>query len=267
MIDKLKDLYGIDIDYYEELEDGIVFFINDYYYYFIYTDLEEEYVMRLFHVSNKYRNIIPFHSFVFNENGKVIEEGYILFKINTFINDITLDDVNKYNIVVHNEEPFNMISFWENKLDFIEDKIIKIDNYKVIENYDYYQGIAELLLKMLNRKDNTIYLAHSTFNTLSSLSFYNPLNIVFDYRERDIASYIRITKDYSLINKVINNLNYNYFLVRLCFPFSYFDSLYNYINKKIDYVEDDILEYEKYLLEIEKLLDIHLFNYIKKVAI
>jgi len=267
MINKLKELYEIDIDYYEELEDGIVFFINDYYYYFIYTDIDEEYVIRLFHISNKYKKIIPFHSFVFNKNSKVIENGYILFKVNTFINDITFNDVLRFSIVVHNEEPFNMASFWENKLDFIEDKIIKIENYKAIENYDYYQGIAEMLLKMINRKDNTIYLTHSTFNSLSSLSFYNPLNIVFDYRERDIASYIRITKDYSLINRVINNLDYNYFLVRLCFPFSYFDSLYNYIIKKTEYVDHDILEYEKYLLNIERILNIHLFNYIKKVAI
>ena len=196
---------------------------------------------------------IPFHSFVNSINYRIFEDGYVLFKINTFITEIDYNDVLSFMIVNNMEKHSDMIDYWHNKLDYLENEINNKDITSIID-FDYYLGISETLLSFLSKQivlSEDIYLCHRVFYSLSSLSFYNPLNITFDYYYRDIASYIYITKNYDLLNKIlskrIDNYLYCYFFVRLCFPFYYF-----YCN------EDN--GYDEYIDNIQDIFHIYLIK-------
>ena len=270
----LDEIYGISIDFYESVEHGIVFFINDSWYYFYQTDFQESYIYQSYVFVSSLR--IPFHEFIFTKRGKLSQDGYVLFRLKTLRTDVNLDDIYTFMIEIDGYDTLSMNDFWTQKLDYIEDKVLSNDNYCVLENFDYYLGTSELLLSLF-RKQNFIgekkYLCHRTFRDLSSISFYNPLNVTVDYRYRDIASYIFLCKDYLLLEKILkrrimSSSLYYYFYIRLCFPFFYYSILLDYFDDKISLSEFEkvtkIDSYEDYLLQVSEIFSISLFSYIKK---
>ena len=273
MKDILKKYYLIEIDEYENQSDGITFFVDGYLYYFYKTDYDEEYINYIYNI----RNTIPvkLHDFVFNKDQKLLSEKYVLFKLNTFIYNINLNDIREFSIIKNTKDYISMDNFWQSKIDYLEYQVTELSSNTLINNsFDYYEGIVEqIVLFLKNTKYNgNIYLSHKVFS-LSSLDFYNPLNITYDLYLRDIASFIRYTNNYDLIYEVLNkNLTtyeYRYFFARLVFPFEYFHiiekilldkdsdkTLVNYLNKN--------KTYEEYLIRIQNTFGIQIFKWLKK---
>lgn len=278
---RLNNYYGIDINEYKDYNDGIIFFIGGDYYYFTKSLYDEDYINALFNICSELKNV-KLHSFVLNKENKLISDGYILFKLNTLIDDITIQDI--YNFIKvdcskYKKDYIYMDKFWEDKIDYLEIQLTELSNNKLINNsFDYFVGLAEILILYLknnfNKEDIKLCLSHKCFNSLNTIDFYNPLNISFDIYIKDIASYIRITKDRELLLNIIDkesrNLNYlKYFFVRMVFPFNYFYEISNVLidgkaNEELVRIVNNVYEYECYMYEMEKLFGIYIFSWIKK---
>ena len=89
------------------------------------------------------------------------------------------------------------------KIDYLEEYISIFDNNSLISySFDYYVGIAELLLEFYKESIKGYkghYLVHRTFYSLNTIDYYNPLNIVLGERYKDFAAYIRITNNLELL--------------------------------------------------------------------
>lgn len=281
MINILKNNYGIDINYFEKYEDSISFIIDGDLYYLKKTVYDEKYLLKIRDWQIKLKESVQLHEFVFNNNGNLLSEGFVLFKCHVLKDSVSLDDVLLFNSikVLYNEEFFtNMSYFWEIKIDYLEKQLSEISSSMLVNNsFDYYVGIAENLisfLKQINYDSGINYcLSHRVFNSLSLLDFYCPLNICIDYPVRDLAMYLRLTGDMNLLENIVEKINNNsdkwYFFVRLAFPFSYFNELYDVIienedEKKLINIVNNINQYEKYLLVLEMIFGKRLFYWLKK---
>ena len=282
MIDNLKKYYGIDIDDYKEYEDGITFLVAGINYYFYKTIFDEVYVNEIY---NKLKEIdsrkINLHSFVLNKDGKVFSEGYILFKLNVLIDDIDLNDIylfNSYkNVFVDNKAYLSMSEFWYSKIDYLEYQVGELSGSKLINNsFDYFVGLSEMLLLFYKNNyiedNNDMCLVHRELNSLSTIEFYNPLNIMRGNKYKDIVSYIRLTSNWDYFENLINRVNANdriYIFTRMCFPFKYFSAVNKIVLNEEDVndlieVLNRIDEYEKYLGTVGDMMNIKLFYWIKK---
>ena len=149
-------------------------------------------------------------------------------------------------------------------------------NNKMINNsFDYFVGIAELLLSFYNTNKGDLvnnYLSHNNFNTLSLIDFYNPLNVCVNNKYKDVVSYIRLTNNWEMLYKlvsVLNDFEKVYVYVRLAFPFSYFRCINRLIVdgvgvEKLTELVNDINIYEDYLVGLDNIFGYKLFYWIKK---
>ena len=178
----------------------------------------------------------------------------------------------------------NWCELWSKKIDYIEYQVINTDNNKILINESiwYYIGMAENAISYINdtlsanTKNHNLYISH---RRITPVFFNNPLNLLVDYRSRDIAEYLKyvfIEKkyDYIDIEKKLYSLNLDEFLCRLIygrmfyitFYFDSFDISINNVNNinNNDNLMRDILnrvdEYEDYINNIYLIL-----NKIKKI--
>lgn len=280
MIEILKKYYDIEIQEYKEYKNGMIFYVNGINYLLIECNYDQAYINELFKLCSELKRYrVALHDFVFNKNNEILSENYILFKINVLINDIDLEDIKLFGSVDCNKyikEYVSMESFWEKKIDYFEAQISELsDNQLINHSFDYYIGIAELLIMYLKKNHTNIdlCLSHKTLYSLSTIDFYNPLNITFDLKLKDVASYIRMTNNIDLLTDILDrrgdNFNSAYFFVRLVFPFKYFDIISDMI---IDREEENELanmlnhneNYEEYVAMIQKMFGIYIFSWIKK---
>lgn len=156
---------------------------------------------------------------------------------------------------------------WSKKIDYIEYQMMHIDNkYPLInDSINYYIGLAEnaiMYFKMVNKNNYSLYICHRRQN---KDTLYNPLELVIDYKVRDIAEYLK--EGFFYHNKTINsikrylykiNLNINDYLllyIRMLYPSYYFDIYEKIVNNnlnenKLNIVIEKISLYEELLYEI-----------------
>ena len=145
------------------------------------------------------------------------------------------------------------------------------------ESINYYLGIWENGISYYNNNlysDNRVKLVSHKRITIDTdlLAFYNPLNIVIDYKERDIVDYLKSyiynnnwTKEnlYNLLSKM-NNINIIRLITRALFPSSYFDLYEDIILEKE--TENKLFEVVKKNNIYERFLN-YLFEYFIKYNI
>lgn len=280
MKELLKKYYGIEVSDYSEYEEGILFIVDGVKYYFTKCHYDKEYIAYLFQVCQKFSQV-PLHHFVFNKNGEILSEEYVLLRLYVFVDDITLYDIERFQSFSCDEylpEYLFMDKFWEDKIDYLEMQLSELSDNKLINNsFDYYVGVGEILIsylkKIYHQESIHLCLSHKCLPSLSTLDFYNPLHISFDHPLKDLASYIRITGNEELllntIDQIKNKDDFHYFFVRMVFPFSYFYEISNVLvdktdEKKVIMMVNQVTEYEEYLWRMEKLFGIYLFSWIKK---
>lgn len=162
----------------------------------------------------------------------------------------------------------NWYFLWSRKIDNIEYSIKHLmHKYKLLyQSIYYYIGLSEnaiSYLKIINIKNDNISISHQRVKYNDTLiDFYNPLNLIIDYRVRDLAEYIKscfFTKKMSVL-EIINDLkkirmtntDYIYLYIRLLFPTYYFDLYDLIISDKIK--EESILNVTRYQEDYEYLL-------------
>ena len=209
---------------------------------------------------------IPINRIISNNFNQVItnynNKNYVLLEINYKCD--SLDNVSFINSF--NDKKIDILKrnnwgyLWKMKVDYIEYQIKHIENsYPIInESINYYIGLAINAISYFNKLDLSnlpLYIEH---RRIEKDDIYNPLELVIDYKVRDVAEYIKnsfFSKKMTLleiieyIEKVkLNNMEYLLLYVRLLYPSYYFDIYEEIINNG---------ENENKLLGIIKLFSLY----------
>lgn len=286
MIDKVKEFYVIDINEKIEHDEGIIFFLDGEKFYFVKHDFDNSYLLELNDlVLQLKRKNIYLHDFIFNKYGNIDSDGYCLMKLNCFDDVVTEYELKKFysNYELSEEVYKNFVAIdklWYKKIDYIEYQLSELSDNSVV-NYscDYYIGISEMLLQFLSnflieKPDRYLGLCHRRLKDFKTIEFYNPLNVVFDVYVRDLALYVKSSKDYEYLESYLKQGNisiylYYYLFVRLLLPSEYFNLLEEVlVDKKDNYQLIELInsvgEYEEFILNICSIFKINLFYWIKK---
>ena len=264
-------------------------FINNYYefnhnnnYYRLYI-LNEEYNIynynNIYTINKELINNTLMSEIILNKDKNIITTyhniNYILLKINCNINkDITLEEIDylsKVKIVNNNKSNWGLL--WSKKIDYLEELISENGKKypQVVNSFNYFIGLSENAISYYNNIDidnnMTYYISHKVLRPTDKVdSLYNPLNIIYDYRVRDVAEYIKNsfwTDNHNIYNELNNylyknNLSLNdvkLLISRVLFPSFYFDLYedifnYNKDEKILNNIISRIDEYEEYLNSI-----------------
>lgn len=277
--------YNIDIDEYVKHTQNIISFYIDYNkFYFIKLKRVKGDIEKLYDFNSK--SINKYHSIIKNKYGSLFTEennnNYVLIKLNVpENNEIELVDILKNQTTVPDGDLAdlkrnNWSILWGEKIDYLEYQISELGkNHTIILNsFSYYVGLAENAIEyfnMINLIDNNkLVLAHKRiFYPNTSLNYYNPINLIVDYKVRDIGEYIKskffsgedTLKEVKLLveKNVLTDKEYNLLFTRLLYPSYYFDEVTSIIEnqKEEDYLlkyVDKVNEYEVFLKKTFDLL-------------
>ena len=219
-------------------------------------------------VKNIYNQLI---TKVDNMDYVLIKKSYIEENILDFImrRNKNVNLVNFYNKIDHS----NWCELWSKKIDNIEYQMSHLDGkYPILnEVINYYIGMAECAISyvniLVNSNSDDLLLNNKVISHLRIFErdFNSPQNIIIDYKSRDISEYLKFIffkgdYDYSIIEKILLDLNYDGFSLaliygRLFFPTFFFDKYDQIINSVVK--EKEILniinrsnEYEKFVNNI-----------------
>lgn len=231
-------------------------------------------IYNLLKIPNKFYKIIlnKNHDIFTPYNGSL----YVLLKTNNIkgnISDIIIEEI-QINSVQKLLDRTNWSFLWSKKIDYYEYQIKHIKGkYSIIdESFQYFIGLAENALSYFEYNcksiNKPVTICH---RRILKDEFYNPLNIVIDYKERDIGEYLKYifwnSKDkYQNADKIIDailksNKNIELIYSRLLYPSFYFDVYDEIVNsreniEKIQMIVSRIDEYEEYLNYIYKKIKI-----------
>lgn len=221
----------------------------------------------------------------FNEPISVISnENYVLLRV--YVNDIKKIDINDIIYMLNENVDLsglksllrtNWVSLWSNKVDYIEYQMGHlIKKYPFLNNtIDYYLGLCENAityienLKMFSDYKIPIGISHKRITKDATLfDLYNPLNLIIDYKVRNIAEYLKdaFFKDED-VNHILNiifknfwfdKLNLSLLVARLLYPSYYFDLFEEIIDKELD--ENIVFSLTKKSSKYEEFIDLIIKN-------
>ena len=284
MKDLLNYYYYLYPDKIEKLQNNYYFeFKNHFFGFYLFNgnlmDIKDIYNLNNYMLFNNYKINKIILNKEFNVLTKKDNNYYVLIELIIYDkNKINLNNIlnfNKLKLGINILNRTNWIYLWENKIDNIEYILSHIKNkYRMLYNSSfYYIGLTEnaiSYLKYLEISNTNIGICHKRIQISNNLiDFYNPLNLIIDYKVRDLAEYYKsiffnknidtldIINSIKLIN--MSEVDYIYFYVRMLYPSYFFDIFDKVLNDKIN--ENSILlitkkqeEYEYLLYEIWKLL-------------
>ena len=235
----------------------------------------------ILHIYELLKNIQKnkYHQIIVNNQNQIItnidNNKYVLLKYTNknetiFLNDIINNniylDVKKYKII----DRTNWADLWSKKIDYFEYQIQQFDNkYPLIkESIQYYIGLTENAIQyssMIN--DKYITLSHKRISdNINYIDFYNPLNLIIDYKIRDTAeyfkskfinSYLSLEEVIYYIDNILKDEQLITFYTRMLYPSFYFDLYESIIEGKTKEKELLIVirktnDYEKFLKNLYK---------------
>lgn len=275
------------IEYFYNIKiDKVIY--NDKYYSFIYNGcVYRLYIyddnlnsIKFLYDTNKMliRNTLM-SEIIINRNNEIVSEYngviYILIRIYVNINkSISLEEISFISKSLYKENiNINWGMLWARKIDYLED-LINENGKKyplIVDSFNYFVGMAENAISYFNNiiiDNNYKYVvSHKVIRWNDTVeSLYNPMNITFDYRVRDVAEYIKnsfFNNNQNIFNELVIYLRDNYLslmevkllISRLLYPSFYFDM---YEDILIDNKEEKIIlnviskldDFEEYLSNI-----------------
>ena len=260
--------YNLNIINIHQREKNYYFKINDEIYSFV-ECIDCNNIEEIYELSKYLEQFGIFEQLLLNVNKQVItdvnEKKYILIKKVKMDNDITFNkiiNINNIKVPLTKLKMLDWEELWSKKIDYFEYQISQIGKkYPLIrESFNYYLGLAELAISIINNiPKNELYLclSHRRIEDI-----YNPLNLIIDYRVRDVSEYFKkkFFENKDIIEELNlflfnNNLTINekqLFLARMLFPTYYFDIYEKIIVNKIS--EDTIKKITIKVDEYEKIL-------------
>ncbi len=296
MINFIEYFYNIKVDkiIYEK---GYYSFSykNNLYKLYIYNENMD--IDSLYKINKSMLNSTLVSEIILNKNNEIISVNnniaYILIK--TYVNvkkNILLEEINFISNSLEGKNiNINWGKLWEDKIDYLENLIG--ENGKkypiMVDSFNYFVGMAENAISYYNSivfdSNYKITISHKKIRLDDTIeALYNPLNIIFDFRVRDVAEYIKFSffnNNTNIFNEIKIYFKNNYLSLtevkllvsRLLYPSFYFDM---YDDIMIDEKEEKILtfilsklnDYEIYLKKVIELLaknyDIEEIMWIKK---
>ena len=289
MLDYINYIYNLDPPLLNKEHDNYVFFVGNEKYYL--TPYRRE-LSELKDLVELNKRMISSNSLVheiiinkFNEPISVISnENYVLLRV--YVNDIKKIDINDIIYMLNENVDLsglksllrtNWVSLWSSKVDYIEYQMGHlIKKYPFLNNtIDYYLGLCENAityiknLKMFSDYKIPIGISHKRIIKDATLfDLYNPLNLIIDYKVRNIAEYLKdaFFKDEDvnyILNIVFKNfwfdkLNLSLLVARLLYPSYYFDLFEEIIDKELD--ENIIFPLTKKSSKYEEFIDLIIKN-------
>lgn len=273
--------YGIQVDeFFDQNGDQCFIYFEYKYIYHLYDGSDAE-LNRLIEISNLlYQNGVDVYTFIKCKDGKYFSifnnQKYILMRVNL----LSGENISLYNIIKFNESfmssNMQLDSWslsWSKKIDELEFYLNDLgEDFNIVQNScDYFIGMSENAISYLDniKKDETIEIA-ITHKEMNENGFYNPLNLMLDYKIRDVAEYAKnkLLKYEDIVEdvlKLIQNNYFNYnsallFFARLLFPKYYFDLVKDILDGKqqeemIKYILDNINFYLSQLRDTLFLLN------------
>ena len=296
MINFIEYFYNIKVDkiIYEK---GYYSFSykNNLYKLYIYNENMD--IDSLYKINKSMLNSTLVSEIILNKNNEIISVNnniaYILIKIYVNVKkNILLEEINFISNSLEGKNiNINWGKLWEDKIDYLENLIG--ENGKkypiMVDSFNYFVGMAENAISYYNSivfdSNYKITVSHKKIRLDDTIeALYNPLNIIFDFRVRDVAEYIKFSffnNNTNIFNEIKIYLKNNYLSLtevkllvsRLLYPSFYFDM---YDDIMIDEKEEKILtfilsrlnDYEIYLKKVIELLannyDIEEIMWIKK---
>ena len=294
----IEYFYGIKIDkviyndkYYSFIYNGFVYRL------YIYND-EPRGVKFLYDTNRMLVGNTLMSEIIINRNNDILSSYngfvYILFKIYANVNKvISLDEISFLSNSMYKENiNVNWGILWSNKIDYLED-LINENGKKyplIVDSFNYFVGMAENAISYFNSIDidsgYKYVISHKIIRWDDTVEvLYNPMNVIFDFRVRDVAEYIKnsfFNNNYNIFEELVNYLRKNYLsltevkllISRLLYPSFYFEM---YEDILIDNKEEKIIldvisrldEYEDYLGKVISFFkinyDIEEIGWLKKV--
>lgn len=224
------------------------FFIGDNKIYIIECEYDEEYINNLFELSNYlYFQKVNVNTFLINNNKKCFSVKdkikIILIKQNDLIN-IDLNYIKLFQNRKCFLKDYNIINEWTNEIDTIEKEIIEYnDEFLIIKkSLDYFIGLAENALELINEVKNDIISNNDSIGHLDIYDINNPFVFIKTNKMYDISNYIKYKfykneVNYDEIEFIINgnNIYENIFLFScLLYPSDYFKYLKRILLNDLD---------------------------------
>lgn len=289
MLDYINYFYNLYPPLLNKENDNYVFFVGNEKYYLTPYRRELSEIKDLVELNKR---MVSSNSLVheiiinkFNEPISVISnENYVLLRV--YVNDIKKIDINDIIYMLNENVDLsglksllrtNWVSLWSNKVDYIEYQMGHlIKKYPFLNNtIDYYLGLCENAityiknLKMFSEYKIPIGISHKRITKDASLfDLYNPLNLIIDYKVRNIAEYLKdaFFKDEDvnyILNIVFKNfwfdkLNLSLLVARLLYPSYYFDLFEEIIDKGLD--ENIVFSLTKKSSKYEEFIDLIIKN-------
>jgi len=294
----IEYFYGIKIDkviyndkYYSFIYNGFVYRL------YIYND-EPRGVKFLYDTNRMLVGNTLMSEIIINRNNDILSSYngfvYILIKIYANVNKvISLDEISFLSNSMYKENiNVNWGILWSNKIDYLED-LINENGKKyplIVDSFNYFVGMAENAISYFNTIDidsgYKYVVSHKIIRWDDTVEvLYNPMNIIFDFRVRDVAEYIKnsfFNKNYNVFEELVNYLRKNYLsltevkllISRLLYPSFYFEMYEDIlINNKEEKIILDVIsrldEYEEYLGKVISFFkvnyDIEEIGWLKKV--
>ena len=291
----LEFFYNIKVDKLNFNKNHYYFKYNDYTYklYLIDGNININFLVNL---NKKLLNNTLISEIIVNKNSSYISHynnvDYILIK--TFANlnkKITLNEICYFDSLLYtNNLTINWGIAWSKKIDYLEN-LINENGKKyplIVDSFNYFVGMAENAISYYNNidipKNYFFNLNHRYINFDDTIeTIYNPLNIIFDYKARDIAEYIKVSffnNNINIFNELKELINKNYLsftdtsliVARLLYPSFYFNL---YENILVNFEDEKILinvinkldMYEKYLANVinffKKYYNIEIIKWLK----
>ena len=277
--------YSLNVENIIQKNNIYKFDINTTKYLLIKIDLPEKEILQIYQLQKDIINN-DYHQIIINNQNKIVtnieNKYYILFKYNKknkpiYLNDLIINNIlidkTKYELL----DRTNWSYLWSQKIDYFEYQIEQFsDKYPIIkESLPYYIGLTENAIQYTSMiDDKNITLSHKRItNDTNEVYFYNPLNLIIDYKVRDVAEYFKskFINSYLSIEEVIYYIDYILkpdqlitFFTRMLYPSFYFDLYEDILEGKTK--EKELLKVIRKTNDYEKFLKI-LHTYLSKKII
>ena len=275
------------VDYFYDIKTDMIVNNDRDFYSFIYNGYEYRlYIVdknininTLFDIDRQLVGKTLVGKIIVNKNGNIISTygniQYVLIKVYASSNSmISLNEI----VFLTNRLYTNIINtdwgeLWSKKIDYLENLIGQFGRkYPILVNsFNYFVGMTENAISYYNTIDTNkirfYYISHRILRAdYERDDLYNPINIIFDYKTRDIAEYFKnafFLNRENIISELDNYINNNILSVvdiklliaRLLYPSFYFELyddilIYNKDERIINNITKRIDDYEKFLAKI-----------------
>lgn len=242
------------------------FFVNNIRYVFFPYQNEFENVKEIYEMDKKLLSMgVMVHEIILNINGQILTfangKYYILLKVFNYEGKPSLKDILYLNSIPLEGNVRNYANMWSEKNDYMEYQMNQFSKkYPILnESFNYYIGLSECAIALINsfNFNEKLYLSHKRISKdVSFFELYNPLNIISDYKVRDVSEYFKSNffDDKDIKKELIKFLSYNYlsynewviFFIRMLYPSYYFDFYEDVINDRVSENEKMIEKNKEY---------------------